>query len=530
MLKKALGFKLKLIGFIGVSFLLVHLISAYFFGFIAKNELQLQFRQITDLPFVQVIKHEYRQGFFTSTEVDELAINSKLVGNVLKVLKSKNSTTQANIESDNGVSLESSTTYSIKYVTTIKHGFFSGILNGHFVPTIAYAKTSILYPESLQKVLNKFFDKKEPLIIENVIYLNKAGKYEAYSPEFNYDEALSGVKVLWEGMKLKVNYNSKFNAFTTQLNVPLFKLIVPNKGRVELNNVSYSANSRYSPNKIKVGETKLNTDLLTLQWQDKIPLGFKVGEALHLLTGISLAEFLNGIDAIEPNDFSFKKVSYLTSSYEENGYFNASANIAFESLATNNINYGPMSLKLNVNHVLASEFSKLLDKLKDYSNSQVNSTSQAESSYLVPTIKKYFAPILNDTPKLSLEGFSLKVPSGLVKISGMITTHGFQVNDLDNESQFMKNLVIDFNFSVPKPTLSYLFILQMKYLLSAGNAQMDAKSSEAISKVVKILLDNQINTWVKKGYVKENSGKLETNFLMQDGKLYLNHVQTNVEP
>ena len=66
----------------------------------------------------------------------------------------------------------------------------------------------------------------------------------------------------------------------------------------------------------------------------------------------------------------------------------------------------------------------------------------------------------------------------------------------------------------------------MKYFLTAGNAQMDQQSSDALAKVVNILLDNQLQVWQKKGFIQESAGNLSSVISMESGVMSLNGHQT----
>jgi uncharacterized protein YdgA (DUF945 family) len=511
MLKRVLQLKLKLVGIIVLTLILIQLLTAYVFGFIAQSQMDMQFKQLTDSPFVKVIRRDYHRGLFSSDVTTELAINSNTISSLLKILP--NGESQAAITQ----------TYSLKYSTHIEHGLFSGVLNGYFAPTIAYAKTNLIYPDNLKNMLGKFFNKQQPLIIENIIYLDKSGKFNLTSPEFTYDEALSGVKVIWDGLSLSIRYNRDFDQFHNQLFIPRFELSAPTKGVIELHNLTYNSDTKDSINKIKVGQTNLALGSMKVEWKDKIALHFKLGDVLHMLTGISSTEFLNGIDAIDPSGFAFTNVSYASTSSDENNFFSASAEAKFQSLLSNGKTYGPMDLNLSINHILSVEFSQLIDKLEEISTTPAAADAEDKRKQeLINTLKQYLGPILVAQPVIKLAKFELTTPNGLIKVSGSATTNDFKLTDLNDQQAFMKKLLLDFNFSVPKPVLAYLFVLQMKYLLSAGNAEMDQQSSDALAKVVNILLDNQVNTWTKKGYLANKNGLLESHILIRDGELSLN--------
>ncbi len=514
MFKKVLRLKLKVVGIAILALILIQLVTAYVFGYIAQTRMELQFKDFVNTPLVKVNHHEYHRGLFSSDSSTELSINSKVIGTALNLLPKNSTESVARLAN----------TYSIKYTIHIEHGIFAGIVNGYFVPTIAYARTNVIYPENVKKLLNKFFENQPPLVIDNLIYLDKSGRYEIYSPKFSYDEAVSGVKVVWGGMDLVVKYDSDFVNFKKKLTVPLFELTAPTKGSALLKNLVFQSDSSISANKIKVGDTSLNVEQVKVEWKDQIELGIKIGDLLHTLTGISSTEFLNGIDAINPNNFTFDKVSYVSASHDKDNFFGADARISLNKVTTNGKEYGPLDLELSFDHVSSPDFALVMDKLEEISTQSDldDDNNEKMREELIKTLKQHFGPILVKQPIIQLKRFSLKTPEGLVLISGNATTDGFVLDDMNDQKKFMQKLALDINVSVPKSILSYIFVLQMRYLLSAGNAEMDQQSSQALTKVVNILLDNQINIWLKKGYIVNTDGVLSTHMVIKSGKLYFN--------
>ncbi|MCE2705925.1 MAG: YdgA family protein [Proteobacteria bacterium] len=508
MLGKILRLKMRLGIIIVVCLILFQLITSYLFGFKAEEQLNNQFKQMTSSPFIRVVNYNYHRGVFSSDEVVELALNNKTIGNLLKIIPNL----------DESAAL--SQTYSIKYTTHIQHGIFSGILDGYFLPTIAVAKTKIEYPSPVEKVLNKFFANKPPITINNIIYLNKTGKVEVRSPKFNYEEALSGVSILWGGMHLNVNYSNGFDKFENTLSIPQFNLVAPSKGDIAISEISYASVLEYSKNKIKIGNTKLNIGGLKVTLSDKTSLNFKAGDLLSNLTGIAATEFLNELDILNPKDISFRKLSYASVSSDVGGYFGAGAKINLESFITESKVYGPLNVDVSVHHILSKNFSSMIDEVSNLS-AQTDLNKEKSQQLLMSILKKNFGPILVNQPDIRLNKFELNTPNGLIELSGALTTSKFLLSDMNNQSAFLSKLDGNISFSVPKNVLSYLFMVQMRYFLSAGNAEIDEQSSAALKKVVNILLDNQLVTWKKKGYLKETHGIVKSSLFYKSGKLSL---------
>ena len=502
MLSKIIKIKLKVIGAIAVGLILIQIISAYFFGIMAQKQLDLQFKKITDSPLVSVVDRNYSRGWFSSNESVTLSVNPQLLKNLVSILPQ---------DKESGLnSMQES--YTISYSTHISQGLFAGWLHGSIMPTIAYAQTQLKLPAKLDNILNKFFNNRPALKIDNLIYPNKSGKFVVSSPDFNYDEALSGVKVNWGGLKLVTAYNPEFDHFENELVAPSFEMLAPTKGEVSFDSLDYASKSAYSVNNIKVGDTHLKLANIKIQLDESSTnTSLKLGQVIRVLTGINSADFLDGLDVINPTGFVLSGFSYDSLSHDQDGYFDANVVAGFESLQSNGAKFGPMSFEFNMNHVNAPAFSKLADTLNDMANQDQSNPDNRDKS--IASLKVAMTPILVESPVVELKSFTLNTQSGQISLQGMATTHGFVESDMSDQNQFVKKMYVNFSFTIPKPTLAYLFLLQMKYFLTAGNVQMDKQSSDALSKVVNILLDNQLQVWLKKGYLSE-SKDAESNIML----------------
>jgi uncharacterized protein YdgA (DUF945 family) len=506
MLTKILKIKLGATIAVLVVIAILQLITGYSFGYKTEQILNQQFTKLTKSPYIIVNQYRYERGIFSSDLTATISLNKQAMGNALKLLPN----------------LEESTilqnSYSISYKSHIYHGILAGLFHGQPVLTLAVANTQVTYPNPLNDILKKFFGNNQPLYITNFIYLNGNGKILIHSPQFNYEEALSLVKIKWNGLDLSSKYNQQFNQFNSQLDIPQFSFDAPHYGSILINNLHYWSDSSLSNNKIKVGTTNLTLDNVTLRFENFNKPKLMLGDLFKSLTGISAGEFLNGLDVINPTNFSLTGVAYATNSSDNGTYFNASANASFKSLITESNNYGPLNLNMSLNHILSKPFSNMIDELSVLS-ARTTLSDEQNKLQLINILKKYFSIILVDSPLINLKSFYLKTPQGEIKLNGNVTTKNFEASDINDQEEFFKKLVLNLDFSIPKNTLSYLFMLQMKYFFSAGNTAMDSQSAKALNKVVTILLNNQINSWKKRGYIKESGNVLSSSLLYQDGTL-----------
>ena len=202
-------------------------------------------------------------------------------------------------------------------------------------------------------------------------------------------------------------------------------------------------------------------------------------------------------------------------------------------------------MDLQLSHILSKSLSKLLDDLTKLSESQIKTThldsnnnisnninpgtsdnddNNSLEQQFINIIMQHAKDIFLNQPQFKLNKFELQIPSGMVKLSVDASIKNFKESDINSKDALSKKLDIKFQFSTPKNVLAYLLNLQMKYLLSAGNAEMDEQSLAAFNSVVNILLDNQINAWSKKSYIQNNNGIISGNFMLSDGELLINNI------
>ncbi len=518
MLKKIVHINLKIVGIILLILIALQTITAYFFGIMAEKQFKSQFQQMSDSGFIKVVNYKYNRGWFLSSENVVLQLNTNTLSNISTLLPIKLST-ESNLANESNV-------YQLSYNTSIVNGIFAGWIYGNFMPTLAYEKAKIIIPDSLAKYVQTFFKDETPLTLTSVIYINGSGKYQLYSPEFNYEEALSGVKIKWDGAKLVVKFNKEFNSFNNKLEIPGLDFYAPTKGSIVLNNFEYISDTHRSVNEIKVGDTSLLLSKISVQLEESdISKKFKLGDMVSKVIGINAAEFLNDVEFFNPANFTLSNVSYQSHSTDENNYFNSDVKAGFDKLSSESKDYGPFNFDFSLNHIRADKFTSVANLLE--SMTTIENPTDEQKEQFSRELKNEMTPILMESPVATINKVTLQMPSGLMSIDGLVTTHGFESKDMEDQSNFIDKIYATANIAVPKPVLSYLLFLQMKYFLSAGNAELDEESSKSLSELVNILLDNQLHVWLHKNYLSDESGIIKTKFKLDNGVVYLNDNPTN---
>jgi uncharacterized protein YdgA (DUF945 family) len=501
MLKKILKYKLLILFIILLSFGSIHLITAYLFSSDTEKILNDQFKKLTDSQLIEVVNYKYNKGIFISSSEVELKINNKLL-QLLNTIPTKNKVTK------------DSYNFHIKYHNYIKSGIFAGILSGYFTPTLSIVKTNIEFESNLNRTLNKFFNNKQPLIITNIIKLDHSGKFIITSPAFNYEEELSKVNLNWGGLLFNIEYDKNFNNFIKNLALPYIKFNIPTKFNIDLKSLNYNSNRILSENKISIGNNKLKLNNLSLHTESGILSNINLTNILTSLTGIKINDFIQEFNLSNTYDLTITNLNYITNSSDLNNYFSSHAIINIESIIFNKYFLGPLNIDFETSHINAKSFNDLITL---FDNKKLNNIENHEN--FIESLKNKFIPILIESPVIKLNNFNLVTNKGNIYINGFITTKGFESIDITSQDLFFKKIYFTTNFSIPKDVFNYLLMMQIKYFLNFGNAEVDDQSYQSLSEVISILLDNQIKKWKKNKYIKESNGIISSYIILDQNHL-----------
>lgn len=494
---------------------LVQIVSAYIASNAVEQQYNTQFEQLKRFSLFQIKNYKYDKGLFSSDVSADISINS---GSLMYLSKALHLAESNHIDAP-----LNEKDYTINYHAHINNGLFAGIYNNIYTPTLAFANSTITYPTKLDKLLSKFFPKQSALKITNIIYLDHSGKYEITSPSFDYEEALSGVVVKSEGLNAEINYNSDFTSFINNIYSKGFALKAPTHGEFEFKNLIYRSHSYQGENKIILGDSQFSIGDINLTMLSESALHFNLNDLLYLVTGINSTEFLKNIDSVDVNNFNIKGIAYYSNSKESYGYFSATSIAKFESLVTNNNNnYGPFNLNISIEHIPAVAFANLATEV-----AKLNSSSMLDISNYIESLEPYMVPIFAGLPTLDLKSFHLLTPKGAININGTISLHNFESSDMQSIEAFEQKVNLDLRFTLPKELLTYLFILDMRYFLSTNNANMDVETSESLTKVINIILNNQLKIWDKKGYITRNDDEISSQLKINQGQVLFNGILVN---
>jgi len=476
--------------------------AAYWAGIKAEETLEEQHRMLATLPLFKVKSHTYDRGWFSSQETTELVFNRRLTGPYEGMLP------------DNVRALLGST---IRFTNTVKHGPLPGLGSFDLRPARALVTTQFDMSESTKKTLALFFGDKEPITVINRLGFGGGGELKVNVPNFDYEEALSGVKVKWQGFNLTVDYQQGFKQYQTEAVSPSFSLEAASKGTVHFDGVRYVSDIRPGVTGVKLGTSELTVNNVQLNWKDSIPYSIKLNDLVYLLTRMHVGEFINPSGEFKPSSVTLKGLHYQIVTSEEDPFVNSRGKLGFDTFSYNDQVYGPMRLDVSANHLHGPTLVKLDQAIAQLPIEGMDAATLRKS--YIGTIKKYGIPLLENDPRLVVNEFYLKMPSGEATLKGQLALKGFHEADLKDPITVLKRFQVNADVSLPRQTLENLVVTQARNLFTVDQSAEDQPNLNEIDDLAKNLLDNQLAQWTDQGYIRVDGGQLSTRIDYHDGEL-----------
>lgn len=476
--------------------------AAYWAGIKGEDTLNQQYKMLASLPLFKVKSHSYQRGWFSSSETTELVFNRRLTGPYENMLP------------DNIRGLLGAT---ISFTNKVRHGPFPGISHFDLRPGAAEVTTSFAMSEQTRKTLALFFGDKPPITVTNRLGFTGGGELKVDIPAFDYEEALSGVSIKWQGFRLQLNYQRDFKSYQTEADSPAFTLQAASKGAVHFDGVRYVSDIRPGISGVKLGTSELTVNNVNLNWKDSIPYSIKLNDLVYLLTRMRVGDFINPSGEFRPSSVGLKGLHYQIVTSEENDFINSRGRLGFDTFSYNNQVYGPMRLDVSANHLHGPTLIRLDHALGQISIEGVDPATLRKR--YIDTIKQYGMPLLENDPKLLINDFSLRMPTGVAHLKGELALNGFKAADMKDPLQVLRRFTVHTRLSLPRQTLENLVITQARNLFTVDQSAEDQPNLNEIDDLAKNLLDSQLADWADQGYLLINNGQIDTDADYVNGHL-----------
>ena len=479
--------------------------STLWVGAKAEQTLQDQHRILAGLTLFKVKAHSYQRGWFSSKETTELVFNRAALSPYEDMLPNN---------------IKPLLNASIKLTNHVKHGPLPSLLDFDFRPARALVRTEFGMSASTRKNLAIFFGEKNPISISNRLNFGGGGELKVKVPDFDYEEALSGVSIKWKGFALKLDYDQRYNGYQTEARSPGFQFQVASKGGLAFNGVRYLSGGRSGKTGVKLGTSELSVREVRLDSRERVLCSIKLNELVYLVTRVRIGDFINPSREFQPSAVTLKDFRYQIVTSEQGDYVNTRGKLNFAEFNLNENRYGPMRFDVSANHLHGPTLVKLDQVLGQVPFEGVDPLLLRKQ--YIDAIKKNSSPLLRNDPHLVINDFYLKLPSGAVKLEGRLGVRGLLPSDLNDATQFIRRFEVGANLSLPRQTLERMVIAQAQTLFTVDQSAEEQPNMKEVEDLTRTMLGSQLAEWKEEQYITEDQGQLNSSFNYGNGILTIN--------
>lgn len=459
--------------------LVVYAAGSWWAGVSAEKALQQQLAQIGKLPYFVVKQSSYQRGWFGAEQTVELELADSLTWPYQAYLKFAD---------------KPYTPIRLKYRNRVRHGPLPLLGSFNLRPLKAYVETELLLSAEAKKTLRPFFGDQPPIRISNRIAFGNDGSVSVAIPAFDYEEAISGVKVKWHGLQSGINYAGDYNRYAVDGKLPGIHLDAAGKGVID------------------VGRLALNTE------SQRGVAGLMLGRGQATLDNLSAS-------AGEPSPFKgeLKQLRYAYQTQASGDFLNSDIQLGFASLKLAGKPYGPADMAFAARHLHAPTVARLEQVLREIQQKGLNTDDGGDKAFAL--LKQNGMPLLRNDPELELKHLNLRLPEGEVRLKGRLALKGFQDGDIDQPVRLLEKINADADLKLPKKVVeTYIRLLVRNILIERSGSELTVEQVENIDSLAQQLVQGQIANLIEQKLIRAEGDVLATTAVWRAGKLSVNNV------
>lgn len=446
--------------------------SSWMAGRSVQQTLDKQNQWLSSLPYFIVKNRDYQRGWFSSTEHVTLQINPQLYRFFLE---------------KEGEPLPK---FEVTYTQHIEHGPLPLISHFNPHPYKAVVTTEFNFTPDTQKFLARFFGTQKPIQMENRIAFNDDGIIHITVPAFDYEEAISGVKVKWQGLDSTLDYGGDFNRVKFLATAPGLSGEAKGHAKFDLTNLTLTADHVRGKTGLMIGTS-----------------------------GTKVATFNLDMAGDSPFKLALQNFEYQGKLTENGELVDGSAHFLLDKLVLNDQPYGPAELLAEATHLHGPTLSRLGDEFNRLQKQQL--TREQLSAELVKLAKSNGMPLLTHDPRLAIKTLDIKLPDSSIHLNAEVGLKGFEPGDLDQPAVFMRKLVAKANFHVPRKVVANIVTWQARNMFgNNGNGVSQADLDYLAGQFV----EGQINRMADQKLINVDGDNLSADASLDAGKFVLNGV------
>jgi uncharacterized protein YdgA (DUF945 family) len=450
--------------------------------------------KLAALPFVKLVRHDYRRGVFGADETIDLEISAALFHRAPP--KTAESPEEARQEP-----AAASVPLRLTLKTAIRHGPW---LDGAFA---AASGTSVIeFNEAIQQKVLEAFGGKPPAEIRTVYDFDGGGRSTMTSPAFKTTLPAPGatedapITLSGEGLEMAVEFTKGLARYSLRGILPRFELTQSDGPRVTL--------------------TKLNVEADAERLFSDEPM-FYVGAQKISVARMEIDPDQSSAEQPKPPKVSLKEIRYDVRTLASGEFIDMIAQTGATGLLVGEQDYGPVAYDFSMKHLRARELTALNREIMAlYAKPEVLQDTKRLLRALAPMKGKFIALLLDD-PVLSIDRIAFRLPDGDAKLNLSLRLVDAKTGDFTNP---LANLILlgkldaTAELSIPVSlikTLSRIGGDEDEEYEDEEGAGRDAATEALIARLV------------QQGYVTDNNGILASRIVFSEGKLRVNDKPFN---
>lgn len=453
--------------------------ASWWAGHGAEQAMAAQVQQLGKMPYFVVKSSSYKRGWLSAEQTVELELTDRLTWPYQAYLKFAD---------------KPYTPIRIKYRNHVQHGPLPLLGRFNLRPLKAYVETELILSADAKKALKPFFGEQPPIRIENRIAFNNDGQMRIRMPAFDYQEALSGVKLNWQGMDSGLTYSGDYTRYGVNSLLPGTLLDAASKGQIEVGKITLKTESQRGVAGLMLGRGEATLGKLTAGIKEPAP--FKAG-----LTGL--------------------RYSYQSSA--EGDFLNSDVQLDLATLDLNGKHYGPAHMAFAARHLHAPTVARLEQLFLDMDKQGLSAQGATDKAFEL--VKKNGLPLLRHDPQLELKQLNITLPEGKVNVSGKLALKGFQETDLEQPLVMLEKIDARADIKLPKKVVeTYVRLLVRNILIDRSGSELNEEQVANIDNLAQQLVQGQIANLLEQKLIRAEGDILATSAVWHGGKLAVNEV------
>lgn len=463
-------------GALAGGLVIAYLGTTWWAGKSAEAVLAKQHRLLADLPYFVVKSRDYQRGFFSSTERTTIALSP----NLLKPYQMFALPSQPDLSK-----------FELTYTQTIQHGPLPRLFQGDPSLLKAAVVTDIQFTPETQKLLKNFFGEQKPFQIENRIAFSDDGVFSLKVPGFDHEEALSKVKVSWQGFDGRIDYTHDFDRVKIDAHAPGLRIEAGPKGVFGFKALHFTTDNARSPFGIMLGEGKLTLAEASFQQKEE-----------------------RDVDA------RLTDIRYLVKTTAQGDFVNSGFDLSTQSLVLNGKTYGPARLVAEANHLHGPTLGRLSAAINKLQR-EVPSTAE-QASQMLALLEKEGLPLLKNDPELAIRQLSVKLPEGDVNFKAQLGLKGFAETDLKQPVKLLEKIHASADLRLPKPVIETYVLWQARSMIATDTQDGEHPDAADLDHLARNLMEAQIRKLIAQKLVREEGDYLASSAQWEGGRLKVN--------